>query len=66
MLIVITLQIEGFLITASKNNLSENALEKEIKSYWLEAHYTDDEDIEIIRRDLTETLELETCVIQKL
>jgi len=66
MLIVITLQIQGFLITASKHNLSEKALAQEIKTYWLEANYPEDEDIEIIRKDLTDTLELEECLISKI
>ena len=63
---VITLQIEGFLITASKNNLSQNALATEIKNYWMEANYPEDEDLELIKKDLTDTLGLDECLVKKL
>lgn len=44
---------------------AESVLNKELASYWGEVHYPDDEDIEVIRKDLTETLELEYCNVQK-
>ena len=63
---IITLETPKFLITAAKEvGIAENELAKEVRSYWEEANYPEDEDLEVIRQDLIRTLDLDDCTVQK-
>jgi hypothetical protein len=44
--------------------VSSEALRSELETYWGEAHYPEDEDTEVIAKDLKETLELTSCAVE--
>lgn len=63
-MVTITLEVQNFLITASKES-DPDTLKQELKSYVEEANYPPDEDLGIISNDLKATLELFECSVQR-
>jgi glutamine phosphoribosylpyrophosphate amidotransferase len=66
LLVTLVLETTKYRITISKegNMVSSDTLRYHVETYWDEAHYPEDEDTEIIARDLKETLGLTDCLVE--
>jgi glutamine phosphoribosylpyrophosphate amidotransferase len=66
LLVTLVLETSKYRITISKegNMVSSDTLRYYVETYWDEAHYPEDEDTEVIARDLKETLELTSCAVE--
>jgi len=63
LLTVVVITTTQYQITAIKDNANPEVLKSDLEHYLDEAHYPEDEDIQVIQNDLKDTLELTDCNI---